>query len=146
MNEPVGVLGLVAPEDCPLLGFISLVAPAIAMGNTVVLVPSEVHPLSATDFYGVLETSDLPDGVVNIVTGEKDALARVLAEHLDVEGLWYCGSAAGVKAIEEASAGNMKRTWATHRPHDWFDARQGEGRAFLRRATEVKNIWIPYGE
>ncbi|HEY6853518.1 MAG TPA: aldehyde dehydrogenase family protein, partial [Gemmatimonadales bacterium] len=104
------------------------------------------HPLSATDFYGVLETSDLPDGVVNIVTGEKDALARVLAEHLDVEGLWYFGGAAGVRAVEEASAGNMKRTWATDRPRDWFDTRQGEGRAFLRRATEVKNIWIPYGE
>ncbi|HXI35174.1 MAG TPA: hypothetical protein VNH63_13900, partial [Gemmatimonadales bacterium] len=75
-----------------------------------------------------------------------DALARVLAEHLDVEGLWYCGSAAGVRMVEEASAGNMKRTWATAAPRDWFDARQGEGRAFLRRATEVKNIWIPYGE
>ncbi len=146
MNEPVGVIGVVAPEESPLLGFISLVAPALAMGNTVVVVPSEAHPLSATDFYGVLETSDVPDGVVNIVTGGKDALARVLAEHLDVEGLWYCGSAAGVRAVEEASAGNMKRTWATHRPRDWFDARQGEGRAFLRRATEVKNIWIPYGE
>jgi len=146
MNEPVGVIGIVAPEEQPLLGLISLVAPAIAMGNTVVVVPSEAHPLSATDFYGVLETSDLPDGVVNIVTGEKDALARVLAEHLDVEGLWYCGTAAGVRAVEEGSAGNMKRTWATARPRDWFDARQGEGRAFLRRATEVKNIWIPYGE
>ncbi|HXI32661.1 MAG TPA: aldehyde dehydrogenase family protein, partial [Gemmatimonadales bacterium] len=85
MNEPLGVIGIVAPEEQPLLGFTSLVAPAIAMGNTVVVVPSEAHPLSATDFYGVLETSDLPDGVVNIVTGEKDALARVLAEHLDVE-------------------------------------------------------------
>jgi aldehyde dehydrogenase (NAD+) len=146
MNEPVGVIGIVAPEQCPLLGFISLVAPAIAMGNAVVVVPSEAHPLSATDFYGVLETSDVPDGVVNIVTGEKDGLARVLAEHLDVEGLWYFGTATGVRLIEEASAGNMKRTWATHRPRDWFDGRQGEGRAFLRRATEVKNIWIPYGE
>jgi aldehyde dehydrogenase (NAD+) len=146
MNEPVGVIGIVAPEQCPLLGFISLVAPAIAMGNAVVVVPSEAHPLSATDFYGVLETSDVPDGVVNIVTGEKDGLARVLAEHLDVEGLWYFGTAAGVRLVEEASAGNMKRTWATHRPRNWFDGRQGEGRAFLRRATEVKNIWIPYGE
>src|SRR5207249_2020408 len=146
MNEPVGVIGIVAPEEQPLLGFVSLVAPAIAMGNTVVVVPSEAHPLSATDCYGVLETSDVPDGVVNIVTGEKDALALVLAEHLDVEGLWYCGTPEGVRAAEEASAGNMKRTWATQRPRDWFDLRQGEGRAFLRRATEVKNIWIPYGE
>jgi aldehyde dehydrogenase (NAD+) len=146
MNEPIGVIGVAAPAECPLLGFISLVAPAIAVGNTVVLVPSETQPLSATDFYGVLETSDLPGGVVNIVTGERDVLARVLAEHFDVDALWYFGSADGVRVVEEASAGNMKRTWATHRARDWFDARQGEGRAFLRRATEVKNIWIPYGE
>ena len=146
MNEPIGVIGVAAPVECPLLGFVSLVAPAIAVGNTVVLVPSETQPLSATDFYGVLETSDLPGGVVNIVTGERDVLARVLAEHFDVDALWYFGSADGVRMVEEASAGNMKRTWATHRSRDWFDARQGEGRAFLRRATEVKNIWIPYGE
>ncbi len=146
MNEPIGVIGLAAPPECPLLGLVSLVAPAIAVGNTVVVVPSETQPLCATDFYSVLETSDLPDGVVNIVTGERDVLAQVLAEHFDVDALWYFGSAEGVRAVEEASAGNMKRTWATHRPRDWFDSRQGEGRAFLRRATEVKNIWIPYGE
>jgi aldehyde dehydrogenase (NAD+) len=145
MHEPVGVLGLVAPEDAPLLGFVSLVAPAVATGNTVVVVPSQSHPLVATDFYGVLETSDLPDGVVNIVTGEKEGLARVLAEHLDVDGLWFCGSAAGARDVEEASAGNMKRTWIVS-PRDWFDPTRGEGREFLRRATEVKNIWIPYGE
>ena len=145
MNEPVGVLGLAAPEDAPLLGFVSLVAPAVATGNTVVVVPSQAHPLAATDFYGVLETSDLPAGVVNIVTGEKEALARILAEHLDVDGVWFCGSAAGARAVEEASAGNMKRTWIVA-PRDWLDPVRGEGREFLRRASEVKNIWIPYGE
>jgi aldehyde dehydrogenase (NAD+) len=125
---------------------VSLVAPAIAVGNTVVALPSEAYPLAATDFYSVLETSDLPDGVVNIVTGAKAALARVLAEHLDVDGVWFVGDAAGGKAVEEASAGNLKRTWAVTRPRDWFDARQGEGREFLRHATQVKNIWVPYGE
>ena len=145
MNEPVGVLGLAAPEDAPLLGFVSLVAPAVATGNTVVVLPSEAHPLAATDFYGVLETSDLPAGVVNILTGEKEALARILAEHLDVDGLWFCGSAAGARDVEAASAGNMKRTWIVS-PRDWLDPARGEGREFLRRATEVKNIWIPYGE
>jgi aldehyde dehydrogenase (NAD+) len=145
MNEPVGVLGLAAPEEAPLLGFVSLVAPAVAVGNTVVVVPSQAHPLAATDFYAVLETSDLPDGVVNIVTGEKEALARVLAEHLDVDGVWYCGSPAGARGVEEASAGNMKRTWIVT-PRDWFDATRAEGREFLRHASEVKNIWIPYGE
>ena len=146
MNEPLGVIGVAAPEDAPLLGFISLVAPAIAVGNTVVAVPSEAHPLAATDFYSVLETSDLPGGVVNIVTGAKDALAQVLAEHLDVDGIWYFGGAAGAKAVEAASAANMKRTWVWPKGRDWSDARQGEGREFLRHATQVKNIWIPYGE
>jgi len=146
MNEPVGVLGLAAPDDHPLLGFVSLVAPAVAVGNTVIVVPSEPHPLAATEFYTVLETSDVPDGVINVITGAKDALAKVLAEHDDVDGLWYFGSPAGVKAVELASAANMKRTWASARGRDWLDPRQGEGREFLRRASEVKNIWIPYGE
>ena len=146
MPEPIGVIGMAAPDEHPLLGFVSLVAPAVAVGNTVVVVPSPRHPLSATDFYGVLETSDLPDGVINIVTGDREALAKVLAEHLDVDALWYWGTAAGVKVVEDASAGNMKRTWATDRRWDWLDPARGEGQEFLRHATQVKNIWIPYGE
>jgi len=147
MNEPIGVVGVACPADYPLLGFVSLVAPLVATGNTVVVVPSEPAPLSATDLYSVLETSDLPAGVINIVTGATDTLAQVLAEHLDVDGMWYCGAVGG-KAVELASAGNMKRTWVEAPPHrrDWRDPRQGEGREFLRRATQVKNIWIPYGE
>jgi len=146
MNEPVGVLGIAAPDDFPLLGFVSLVAPAIAVGNTVIVIPSETNPIPATEFYTVLETSDVPDGVINVITGAKDALAKVLAEHDDVDGVWYCGTAAGAKAVELASAANMKRTWAFARSRDWLDPRQGEGREFLRHASEVKNIWIPYGE
>lgn len=146
MHEPIGVIGILAPDECPLLGLISLVAPAVAVGNTVVVVPSPVHPLSATDFYGVLETSDLPAGVINIVTGDRDPLAKVLAEHFDVDAVWYFGGTAGVRVVEAASAGNMKRTWTSPRTRDWFDPSHGEGRAFLRHATQVKNIWIPYGE
>ena len=146
MHEPVGVLGVAAPDERPLLAFVSLVAPAIAMGNTVVAVPSERHPLAATDLYSVLDTSDLPGGVVNIVTGTRDPLALVLAEHDDVEGLWYFGSREGVTAVERASASNMKRTFADWHARDWLDDRQGEGREFLREATQVKNVWIPWGE
>ena len=146
MNEPMGVIGIACPEEHPLLGFISLVAPAICIGNTVVAIPSERAPLAATDFYQVLETSDLPGGVINIVTGAKDSLAKTLAEHDDVDALWYFGSREGVKAVELASAGNMKRTWCEMGPRAWMDARDGEGREFLREATQVKNIWIPYGE
>jgi aldehyde dehydrogenase (NAD+) len=147
INEPIGVMGLACPDEGPLLGFISCVAPAIAMGNTVVVVPSERYPLSATDFYQVLDTSDLPGGVVNIVTGGRDLLLKVLAEHHDVDAVWYFGGAAGSRMVELASAGNMKRTWVNYgHPRAWADPTQGEGPDFLREATQVKNIWAPYGE
>ena len=147
MHEPMGVIGVICPDARPLLGFVSLVAPAIAMGNTIVVVPSQQAPLSATDCYQVFETSDLPAGVVNIVTGERDSLSRVLAEHNDVDALWYFGSVEGSKQIELAAAGNMKRTWVSNgQERDWFNMVQGEGKEFLREATQVKNIWVLYGE
>ena len=147
MKETIGVIGIACPEEYPLLGFVSLVAPAIAMGNTVVVIPSQQSPLSATDCYQVLETSDLPGGVVNIVTGDRDTLSQVLADHDDVEAMWYFGSAEGCKRVELASAGNMKRTWVNYsHPRNWLDPVQGEGEEFLHEATQVKNIWVPYGE
>ena len=146
MNEPIGVMALVCPDDAPLLGLVSLLGPAICTGNTVVAVPSERSPLAATDFYQVLETSDVPAGVINIVTGAKDTLATTLADHDDVDAMWYFGSRDGVRTVELASAGNMKRTWAEFEPRAWADVGEGEGRDFLREATQVKNIWIPYGE
>jgi len=146
MNEPIGVIGIACPDEYPMLGLISLVGPAIATGNAVVVVPSQTYPLAATDFYSVLETSDVPAGVVNIVTGDRDVLAKVLSDHDDVDAMWYFGTADGVKMVELASASNMKRTWATWHERDWLDATDGEGREFLRAATHVKNIWVPYGE
>jgi aldehyde dehydrogenase (NAD+) len=143
--EPIGVMGLLAPDEAPLLAFVSLVAPAIAMGNTAVVVPSERHPLSATDLYQVLETSDVPAGVVNIVTGRRDVLAPVLAAHEDVDAVWYFGTAAGAKTVETESASNLKRTWTWTAPIDWH-AGDAEGPEFLREATQVKNIWLPAGE
>jgi aldehyde dehydrogenase (NAD+) len=147
MHEPLGIIGIACADEAPLLGFVTLVGAAIAMGNRVVAVPSQRHPLAATDFYQLLDTSDVPGGVVNIVTGETDALARVLAEHDEVDAVWHFGSAAGSTAVERASAGNLKRTWTAHgRRYDWFDRRQGEGPEILRHAVQVKNIWVPYGE
>ena len=143
MNEPWGVMGLVCPDNSPLLGLVSLVMPAIAMGNAVVVVPSAAHPLSATDFYSVLDTSDVPAGVVNIVTGEARPLARTLAEHDNVDALWCVGDADLGREVEASSSGNLKATWTLPATLDWPAA---EGREFLRRATQVKNIWTPYGE
>lgn len=148
MKEPVGVMGIVCPDEAPLLGFISLVAPAIAMGNRVVVLPSEQHPLAVTDFYQVLETSDLPAGVVNIVTGWREELTKTLAEHDNIDALWYFGAdAKGSDFVEEASITNLKRTWCNYGlQRDWLKPEQAEGEEFLRHATEVKNIWVPYGE
>ncbi len=147
MNEPFGVMGLLCPEEMPLLGFVSLVMPAIAMGNRVVVVPSARQPFSATDFYQVLDTSDVPGGVVNIVTGDRDELGRTLAEHDDVAALWYFGSLGGTQMVEQASAGNLKSTWCNNgKVRNWLDNKQGQGLEFLRHATQVKNIWVPYGE
>ncbi|MFK7989074.1 MAG: aldehyde dehydrogenase family protein, partial [Sandaracinaceae bacterium] len=147
MNEPIGAMGIVCPDAHPLLGFISLVGPALAMGNSVVVVPSERHPLAATDFYQVVETSDLPPGALNIVTGLREEVVPTLAGHADVEQLWYFGPKSGCAEIERLSAGNMKRTWCDDGPpRNWLDDREAAGREFLRQATHVKNIWVPYGE
>jgi aldehyde dehydrogenase (NAD+) len=145
MNEPIGVLGLVAPAEFPLLGFLSLVLPAVAMGNTVVALPSERWPLLATDLYQVLDTSDVPGGVINIVTGTRKELAPVLAAHDDVDGVWFFGPREEGAEIERLSTGNMKRVFAEWEPRAWFDDHEGQGEEFLREATQVKNIWVPYG-
>jgi aldehyde dehydrogenase (NAD+) len=147
LNEPVGVIGIVCPNEAPLLGFISLVAPAIALGNRVVAVPSEAFPLSAIDLYQVFDTSDLPGGVVNIVTGSADELARTLATHGDIDAVWrHDGSAEGCAEVERLSSETLKRTWVGGgKGRDWFDPKQACGRAVLQHASQVKNIWIPYG-
>jgi aldehyde dehydrogenase (NAD+) len=147
MPEPLGVIGIVCPESAPLLGFVSTVMPAIALGNAVVAVPSERGAIVATDLYQVLDTSDVPGGAINIVTGPADELSAVLAAHDDVDGMWHFGSAAGATELERLSAGNMKRTWVSYgRERDWWDAEQGEGEEFLERGSQVRNIWVPYGE
>jgi aldehyde dehydrogenase (NAD+) len=147
MNEPWGVLGICCPDEAPLLAFVSLVAPAIAMGNRVVVTPSPVHPLLATDFYQVIDTSDVPLGVINIVTGDRAVLSRVIADHDEVAAAWYFGTESEGEEFERASAGNLKATWVDDAmPRDWSASDEGQGREFLRRATQVKNIWIPYGE
>ncbi|MFN4140831.1 aldehyde dehydrogenase family protein [Aestuariivirga sp.] len=144
MNEPWGVVGILCPDEMPLLAFLSLVMPAIAMGNRVVAVPSPQRPLAATDLYQVFDTSDVPGGVVNIVTGARDELAKTLAEHDEVAALWYFGPGRGSAMAEAASTGNLKATWVSHgKERDWLSREQGQGEAFLRHAVQVKNIWVP---
>jgi len=147
MKEPIGTVGVVCPADTPLLGFLSLVMAAISMGNAVIAVPSEKYPLITGDLYQVFETSDLPGGVVNIVTGRMPELAKTLAEHDDVDAVWCFADETSAATVKELSAGNLKQTFTNEgRAIDWFDAKQGEGRWFLEHAVQVKNIWVPYGE
>uniref|UniRef100_A0A8C5QVF1 Aldehyde dehydrogenase domain-containing protein n=1 Tax=Leptobrachium leishanense TaxID=445787 RepID=A0A8C5QVF1_9ANUR len=147
IREPMGVVGIACPDESPLLSFVSLFAPAIVRGNAVIVIPSEKYPLPALDFYQVFDTSDLPGGVVNILTGGRDHLAKYLVEHQDVQSMWYFGSAQGSKFVEWSSAENCKRTWVNYGlSRDWEDAQQGAGEEFLYQATQCKNIWIPMGE
>ena len=142
MHEPIGVIGIMCPDESPLLSFISLLAPALAMGNRVVMTASESFPLPALDFYQVLNTSDVPAGTVNIISGEQAELAKPLAGHMNVDAIWYCGEDS--ETVELASATNLKRSWSQTQPRDWMN--DGQGAEFLRQASQVKNIWTPYGE
>jgi aldehyde dehydrogenase (NAD+) len=147
MNEPLGTVGIICPAEAPLLGFLSVVLPALAVGNTVIAVPSELYPLIAADLYQVFDTSDLPGGAVNIVTGYASQLLKVLAEHDDVDAIWSFGDQANAAAAKAMSVGNLKQVWTNEgRAIHWFNPKLAEGRWFLEHATQVKNIWVPYGE
>ena len=146
MNEPVGVIAALCPDTAPLLGLVSLMAPAIAMGNRIILSASEPFPLAATDFYQILETSDVPAGVVNILTGPHADIAGHMAKHNDIDAVWSFSGQALSQDIEAGAVGNLKRTWVNNGfARDWMGS-DGEGRAFLEASTEIKTVWIPYGE
>ena len=147
MNEAIGTIGVICPREAPLLGFLSLVMPALAVGNTVIAVPSEAYPLITGDLYQLFDTSDLPGGALNIVTGNASQLLKTLAEHDDVDAIWCFGDEANAASAKAMSVGNLKQVWTNEgRAIDWFNPKLAEGRWFLEHATQVKNIWVPYGE
>jgi len=147
MNEAIGTVGVICPREAPLLGFLSVVMPALAVGNTVIAVPSEAYPLITSDLYQLFDTSDLPGGALNIVTGYTSQLLKTLAEHDDVDAVWCFGDEASAAAAKAMSVGNLKQVWTNEgRAIDWFNPKLAEGRWFLEHATQVKNIWVPYGE
>jgi aldehyde dehydrogenase (NAD+) len=147
MNEAIGTVGVVCPAEAPLLGFLSLVLPLLSAGNTVIAVPSEKYPLIAADLYQLFDTSDLPNGAVNIVTGHASQLLKTLAEHDDVDAIWCYGDESTVASAKGLSIGNLKQVWTNEGRHiDWFNPKVAEGRWYLEHATQVKNIWVPYGE
>ena len=142
LHEAVGNIAVIASDDMPLLGLIALVAPAIAMGNRVVAVPSSRQPLVAAELYSVLDTSDVPAGVVNLVTGDHDILADTLAAHAEVDALWWpAATSAQCARMEALSVSNLKRTWLGAPAAAALD----DPKSLLEQAVQVKNVWVPYG-
>ena len=158
IHEPVGVIGIACPDQNPLLNFVSLFAVAIARSNAVVVVPSEKYPLLALDMYQIFDTSDLPGGVVNILTGDRDHVTKYLSEHQNVDAMWYFGTPEGSKFVEHSSAVNVKRTWVNHGlTRDWISNEQGQVCTFVFVELELfhynlfdfyfagQGIFVPFG-
>jgi aldehyde dehydrogenase (NAD+) len=138
MNEAIGTIGIICPGEAPLLGFLSLVMPTLAVGNTVIAVPSEAYPLITSDLYQLFDTSDLPGGALNIVTGYRSQLLKTLAEHDDVDAVWCFGDDARATTAKAMSVGNLKQVWTNEgRAIDWFNPKIAEGRWFLEHATHL---------
>ncbi|MCK0169096.1 aldehyde dehydrogenase family protein [Jannaschia sp. S6380] len=143
LNTPVGIIGAFAPEEAPLLGLAQMLGAALACGNRLVVVAPESAPLTATDLYQVLDTSDVPAGVVNILTGDHAELTAQAAGHANVDAVWSFSSADISATIEREAAADLKRTWVNHgRGRDWTATDAGP---WLRHATELQTIWVPFG-
>ena len=149
--EPTGVVGIVAPEQSSLLGLVSRLAPVIVSGNVAVVLASETRPLPAVTLSEVLATSDLPPGVVNVLTGLRSELVPVLAAHADVDGLDTWGVAPELRAgFEAAAAESLKRlarppASAHDGAFDWTDARAAQRPEWIAAFLEMKTVWHPIG-
>jgi len=138
LPEPTGVVAIVSPEETPLLGLVRRVAPALCAGNVIVALAAESRPVAALTFAEVLATSDVPAGVVNIVSGQRKELIPGLASHMDVNAIDVAGcTAEEIKAVEEAAAGNVKRV---------IKVAEDELSPYLIAAfMEMKTVWHPIG-
>ena len=140
--EPVGVVSIIAPEEQSLLGLISVIAPAIVGGNVVIVLASENKPLTAISFAEVLNSSDVPGGVVNILTGKKGELFSHMASHMDVNSIVYCGKDdKTIRSINELASNNVKRT-IFYKKSNWNNE-QSESPYFIEKTQEVKTTWHP---
>ncbi len=140
--EPVGVVAIISPEKQSLLGLISMIAPAIVGGNTVIILASESKPLTAISFAEVLNSSDVPGGVVNILTGKKEELMNHMASHMDVNAIIYCGKEEKeIEKINELASNNVKRT-IFYKKNDWTSDRS-ESPYLIEKTQEVKTTWHP---
>jgi aldehyde dehydrogenase (NAD+) len=145
-SEPMGVIGVIAPAECPLLALVSLIAPAIVSGNTVVALASEPRPYAAIVLGEMLATSDLPGGVVNLLTGLRRELLPTFASHAHLRALSGVATREERTALERGSADSIRRVrlLAAEEPRDWF-ADSAQGLPMIRDLVEFKTTWHPIG-
>jgi len=141
--EPTGVVSIIAPQDTSLIGLVSVIAPVIAGGNTCIVLASETKPLCAVSFAEVLNSSDLPGGVVNILTGKPSELVKYFADHMDINAMVYCEKdEATKKLIQEKAVLNVKRVFCYDKI-DWKNETEGQSPYFILDSQEIKTTWHP---
>ncbi len=147
LKEPLGIVGVVCPNHLPLLGLVTMVASLLSTGNRCIVVPSESSPLSSMDFSQIIDTSDVPPGVINVITGHHNELVKTVVEHDEINAIWFAGCPSQHSMVSKLSAGNLKRVWLLEKNLNfWYNLRSSYYIEFLKHSVEVKNIWIPYGE
>ena len=148
MKEPLGVMTSILSDDSPLLNLVTVMGSVFSTGNTNIIVPGQKTSLIATELYQVLDTSDVPGGYVNILTAKENELNKTLSQHENIEGIWYFGTDSVQRSdIVKNTTSNIKRYWCPEEKHlDWTNASEEFLNEFLYQSTQVKNIWIPYGE
>lgn len=149
--EAIGVVGVVLPSYKPILSLVSLMGAAVAMGNAVVMVPSEKYPLPALEFIQVLQASDIPGGLVSIITGGRDQLTQALANHSVIQSIWYWGSKEGCQFLQYSCACPLKRLWLHYEEEEkeeeggkiWMSSNPSLQEELWRKAVVWKCVWIP---
>ena len=142
--EPTGVVAVIAPDDSCLLGFLSVIVPAVVGGNTVVILASESYPLCGITFAEVLHSSDVPGGVINIMSGRRSELIEQFSSHMDVNAIIYCGVDSGhASMIEKNTALNVKRA-VNYADQNWINP-DSQGPYHIMKSQEIKTTWHPIG-
>ena len=148
MKEPLGVIASILNNNLPLLNLITVVGSIFSTGNSNIVVPGQKTSLIATELYQVFDTSDVPDGYINILTSKENALTSTLSLHENIDGIWYFGKDKSAKSdLIRNTVSNLKRFWCPEEQDiDWFSKNESFLNEFLHQSTQIKNIWIPYGE
>ncbi len=148
IKEPIGVVANILNDDYPLLSLITTLGANFAAGNASIIIPGQNTSLLATELYQLLETSDIPAGYINILTTKQNSLNKILSEHENIDGIWFFSENNNERLkVIQSTTSNLKRTWCPQSKNlDWSSKEEDFLEEFLYQSTQVKNIWIPYGE